>query len=364
VKDELQRSWWERQSVWLRIAIIVGAVVTFIAVWVLIPPLLYRSVGSDDARLKSITDTRTALMAGLVGVGALGTFWLNSRVYWITARTFQLTERGQVIDRYSKAIEQLGSNTLDVRLGGIFALEQITKDSDRGEEDQATIVEVLSAFIRVHSDPIFQYKASLGEAATLVESIEEQRQKAAQYVEELDGPPVDVQAAVTVLGRLPTRTTVHPADLTRAWLKKANLRRANLIGARFDHANLRHACLHGADLTDANFEGADLIRVGLTSTNLTEARLAGADLTDADLNRADLTDAIVGGSDLTRADLSESDLTRATFYGSDLTDANFEGADLTDVGLTQDQLNVTDGDETTKLPAELHRPEQWPQTTS
>jgi hypothetical protein len=46
-------------------------------------------------------------------------FELNSRVYRITARTFELTERGHLTDRYSKAIEQLGNDTLDVRLGGI-----------------------------------------------------------------------------------------------------------------------------------------------------------------------------------------------------------------------------------------------------
>lgn len=158
---EPQRSWWERRPLWLRISIIVCAVAAFVSVWVLIPPLLYHSVRSDDARIKAITDTRTALLAGLVGVGARGTFWLNSRLYRITARTFQVTERGQVTDRYSKAIEQLGSATLDVRLGGVYALEQIAKDSARGEDDQATIVEVLSAFVRVHSDPLYQYKAAL-----------------------------------------------------------------------------------------------------------------------------------------------------------------------------------------------------------
>jgi hypothetical protein len=62
----------------------------FILFWWLIPPLLYRHTGTaKDAKLKAITDTRTALLAGLIGVGALLTFWLNSRVYRITARTLR-----------------------------------------------------------------------------------------------------------------------------------------------------------------------------------------------------------------------------------------------------------------------------------
>jgi uncharacterized protein YjbI with pentapeptide repeats len=374
VNDTPLGSRWERQAVWLRLLIIVGAVAAFILAWVLIPPLLYRNVaGSDDARLKAITDTRTALLAGLVGVGALGTFWLNSRVYRITARTLQVTERGQVTDRYSKAIEQLGSATLDVRLGGIYALEQIAEESDRGEEDQVTITEVLSAFVRVHSDPFFQYKASWGKAAEGANTtVEEQRQKAAEYVAELDRPPVDVQAALTVLGRLPIRflITSRWADLTRAWLLKADLRGANLTGARLREATLsgadlrgatlRDARLHGANLSKANLDGADLTEADLTHANLTGAWLSKATLIDVDFNKATLIDARLGEANLTRADFSESNLIKAAFFGANLTEANFEGANLTKAtGLTVDQLNATDGDETTQLPAGLHHPERW-----
>ena len=44
-------------------------------------------------------------------------------------RTYELTEQGQVTDRYTKAIEQLGSDKLDVTIGGIYALERIARDS-------------------------------------------------------------------------------------------------------------------------------------------------------------------------------------------------------------------------------------------
>jgi hypothetical protein len=40
-----------------------------------VPPHRY----GHGCQLKAITDTRTALLAGLIGVGALLTFWLNSR---------------------------------------------------------------------------------------------------------------------------------------------------------------------------------------------------------------------------------------------------------------------------------------------
>ena len=96
---------------------------------------------SPADQLKAITDTRTALLAGLAAIGALGTFWLNARTQRFTAETlriseknFQLTERGHLTDRYAKAIEQLGDDNLDVRLGGIYALEQLATDSPREGE--------------------------------------------------------------------------------------------------------------------------------------------------------------------------------------------------------------------------------------
>jgi hypothetical protein len=158
----------------------------FVWLWWHGVPALYRTADDEPAaendRLNAVATTRAALLAGLVGLGALGTFWLNSRVYRITARTFELTERGHLTDRYAKAIEQLGNDNLDVRLGGIYSLEQIATDSPR-DRDQATVVEVLSAFVRVHSDPLYQYKASLPETAVeLAEPVEEQRRKAAQYL--------------------------------------------------------------------------------------------------------------------------------------------------------------------------------------
>ena len=43
--------------------------------------------------------------------------------------------------------------------------------------------------------------------------------------------PVNVQAAVTVLGRLPAKEAVARADLQGAWLAQINLGGANLTGA-------------------------------------------------------------------------------------------------------------------------------------
>ena len=60
----------------------------------------------------------------------------------------QLNREGQITERFTHAIDQLGNTGVDVRLGGIYALERIANDSPR---DRETIFEVLAAFIRERS---------------------------------------------------------------------------------------------------------------------------------------------------------------------------------------------------------------------
>ena len=102
-RQPLRQRW--RRSPLLRRALTIAGVILllggFVWLWWQGVPALYRDTPNvnDAERLKATTDTRTALLAGLVGIGALGTFWLNGR-------TYRITLRGHLTDRYSKAIER------------------------------------------------------------------------------------------------------------------------------------------------------------------------------------------------------------------------------------------------------------------
>jgi len=94
---------------------------------------------------------------------------------------------GQVTERFTRAIELLGSSengepNLEMRLGGIFALERIARDSP---EDHWTIMEVLTAYVRENTMP---WPPRDGHEAS------------PEYSEP---PRVDVQAAMTVIERVP-----------------------------------------------------------------------------------------------------------------------------------------------------------------
>ena len=216
----------------------------------------------------------------------------------------------QITERFSKAIEQLGSDKPEVILGGIYTLERIARDS---EPDQWTIMEVLTAFVRQN--------------APIIEENESQSPKDQKKFLELR---ISIQACLTVIAE-----RKHPdLENKRLDLTKVNISGFNLAGFNLTGANLTLANLTGAKLYKADLTGADLTGAKLTGAKLKEADLALADLALADLTGADLTEANLKGADLALADLTGAYLTEADLTEAYLTEANLKGAKLKEANLT------------------------------
>lgn len=182
----------------------------------------------------------------------------------------ELIRSAQATDRFTRAIEQLGSQIPHVRIGGIFALERMARDSPI---DCAYIVDTLAAFIRDRPPA-----SKVGHGG---------------YVQILRLRAPDAQAALTVLCRPPLSDErvssgnaglldLSRTDLRRADLHNARLDGVSLWGARLEGANLREAHLENSNLNEANFgrfqkdnqlyqDGADL-----SFANLTDAKLNNA----------------------------------------------------------------------------------------
>jgi hypothetical protein len=194
----------------------------------------------------------------------------------------KLAQQGQVTERFGTSINQLGSDNLDVRLGGVYALERLMNDASA---DEANIIEVLSAYIRDHT----------GNSATVTQATPSPAQS---------HPATDVQAALTVLGRRPDPSSHVRIDLTWANITGADLTDANLARADLRDADLTGVYLRSADLAGAALRNADLARAYLRSADLAGAYLRYDDLTDANLRSANLTGASLAGANLTGANLT------------------------------------------------------------
>ncbi|MFE3591399.1 pentapeptide repeat-containing protein [Streptomyces niveus] len=130
----------------------------------------------------------------------------------------------------------LGEDKMDMRLGGIYALQRIMQDSRR---DQPTIANVLATYVRTH---------------------------AAKPPVKGQGVPADVHAALNVLAeRAPNHDDGFRPDFCHAQLPGVELNplydprksRTDLAGsvpgsgAALSYADLSSADLTGADLSDA-----------------------------------------------------------------------------------------------------------------
>jgi uncharacterized protein YjbI with pentapeptide repeats len=322
------------------VVLLSGAIIWFV------PLLMYKHTGTDAAaRLKAVTDTRTAMLTGLAGLAAIGGLIFTARNLQINQKTLEATQQSQtetirlsreaqLTERYTKAIEQLGSEKLDIRLGGLYALERIAVDSER---DHASIVEVLSAFVREHSKPP-SYDDYWG-----IKLREDPRQ-----------PNTDIQTALTILGRLPSRSEVMRADLSGAHLEGARLVNADLRGAR-----LRGTHLRAADLRDSHLEGADIRGAHFEDAILNDVHFEGAYAVAADFHKTILYGAHFERSEAASVNFEYSNLMHSNFSDADMYDVRLEaamlgGADLEHAkNLTPAQLQVASLDEGTRLPPEL-----------
>jgi hypothetical protein len=235
-----------------------------------------------------------AIATALTAVAAL---WFSAKSLGSTEKQYALSEQGQVTDRFTKAVEQLGSEKTDVRLGGIYSLERLARDS---KADQPTIIEVLSAYVRANApadlDPTQRGHCGRDEYSVMPIDVQAVMTVIGRRDQEADGPYVDVAgvhrrlAIVDLSQSCLVGVLVFPAHLENAVLREADLRRAIL-----PNSDLRKAIMWAATLTSANLRYADLSDVDLTYADLDDADLRGAKLSGADLSQATITDANLNG---------------------------------------------------------------------
>jgi hypothetical protein len=286
-----------------------------------------------------------------------------------SGRTFALSRRGQITERFTRAIDHLGSDKVQIRLGGIYALERIAHES---ADEHVPIMEILTAYVRetstwpppaprtrpaadgepprrsapdeVHESP--DHDAPLPPTGVDIKEIlavlsrraaRDERERAADFRIELTGTNlrdvrangIDLRRAQLSFAQLPW-ADLRGARLQDAVLVGADLWHADLDGVQLQRANLTSARLQEADLHGAPLQDARLSAIQLQYADLREAQLQGADMTGAQLQDARLDRALLQGANLLRAQLQRASLVGAQLQGANLRDAELQDADLTD----------------------------------
>ena len=126
-----------QRTIWMAAWIACGLLAVLFVSIILVPHLLYpplsaanlRDVVSAQTRIQLqqaqsqlANDARSTVLQGLGGLLVVaGAFATWRQVY--------ISREGQITERFTRAVDQLGSQNVDVRIGGIYALERIASNS-------------------------------------------------------------------------------------------------------------------------------------------------------------------------------------------------------------------------------------------
>jgi hypothetical protein len=205
----------------------------------------------------------------------------------------RLQREGRLTERLTKAVGQLSDENVAVRVGGVYALGRLVRESPQDEE---AVMEILATYVRSNAAVRGRPDPSVGRLAV--------RQP-------------EVQAALTVLGS--TGRLANPAGFVSLELTATDLRRAELVGAQLSRVRLRDCLLNRANMSGARLHGTDLRRADLTDAVLTGAQ---ADLLTWWPDGFDPESAgVIVSKDLAGADLRAADLRQDRLDGVSLAGA-------------------------------------------
>jgi|GEM_PF-5637431 len=164
-----------------------------------------------------------------------------------TERQASTAERGLIIDRYNRAVEQLESGNRATTMAAISTLEYVAKEN---LQESRAIIDLLATYVRLYS------------------SLKNQQENPNILSPGSTQPQLeDVQAILFVIGR---RTQWWPSQLDNE--TPINLTSCDLTGY-----SLRGCDLAGVDFTDSVFSETDLQNANLQgTTGLEQAQLKQA----------------------------------------------------------------------------------------
>jgi uncharacterized protein YjbI with pentapeptide repeats len=291
---------------------------------------------------KARNDVRTTLVQTIGGALVL----LTASIAWAQV---QVARRGQITDRFTKSVDQIGNEHREVRVGGIYALNQV---ADTPQYTRA-VAEVLLAYLKSESNPIdlgTQQPAPVGDIAKIdmqavIRILVEEGLWTRAEAGRLDLSSIDVAYAALRAATLRRATMVdaklHYADLQDAKLQESDMTRAEFNNANLARADLSNSVIEGAIFEKANFsdpllaQGANLVEY---SANLFHVQGGGAQFPGADLTSANLSFGVFGKANFKGAFLNDANLHQATLTNADFTDADLSSADLTGANLSEATL--------------------------
>ena len=246
---------------------------------------------------------------------------------WLANRRTENDAARRITDAFTKAVELLGHENVAVRLGGIYALGRLARET---KSEHPKIMDIVAAYIRQGSK---DYAKMLVAKAAGVEW--DKKEGAKMLDDDLLAAPGDLENVVAKIENM-------PIDLEAAI-----------------------AVIRERDVASDKKLGADGFLFDLSNSYM-----KNVDFSNTSLRRVNLSDCQIHGGIFTKTDLSGAIMVKSNFAGSDFAKACFRDAQMKGVilddadlaqakGLTQAQIDSTTSGGGTMLPPSIKEPDDW-----
>jgi len=240
-------------------------------------------------------------------------------------------------DADGKPTAQMATNSrpnIELRLGAIYLLEKLAREH---EQLHWPIMEILCAYVRENAGPpqgppkevVAAYASGLFQRSVEQRKLIEQRERT------IDSPRVDVQAAITVIGRRSATQVKIEKFLLRLGhfqyrldFSNCNLYKLHIDGMNFDLANFSKSCLELSSFRNIN----------LSNTNFSNSYLQGASIFASELDASFIQNANLQGASIMQSTLINCNFANSNFDGAGLMGNRLHGSDFSDANFRKTNL--------------------------
>lgn len=361
----LQLDWGRIIDILLPIILIAAAVIIVYLLWNI--PIRYISARKNEPQFKDALELENnyrstlAQMVGglLVLLGLYFTFneWQNTKATFdLNRQNFDLNRQNQEAERFNNALENLAEENFIRKIGAIYTMESLAHQNKK--DYQLPVFKTFASYIRQNSPYPLPSPSPVSKQKKNKQSLEK-TPRTSPSPQKGQPPEIssDIQEILTFIGNI--EKTDAEAQSLRLDLTSSNLRKAR-IQKDFKYADFRGVYAFFADFKHAELKSAKfeflakptyLNCAQFTGANLQKAFFHNADLQGAHFEDANLESTIFANADLRGAYFKGDKLKKTVFSGAKLFGAYLKDTDLREAeGITQEQIDSANIDNTTKLP--------------
>lgn len=220
---------------------------------------------------------------------------------------------------YTSAVAQLGENidtdtpNYSVRIGAIYALERLARDN---EEYHQEVMNVLCSYVRINSR---------NRRGSVAENINERSLGNIENMNHMVISYVDVQEALSVLGRRDISLDKNELDLSGCRLYMIQLGEAGWDGVNFSNVQFYNMTIRNCSFEKSKFLGSTFNNCGFYESFFEEAKMAGAQFNNCIISK-------------TSFEKSNLEQVKIQGQGSVLYEVNFENSILNNLNVIDAEL--------------------------